>query len=191
MRVGLSEFSVEETKQFKERLARIYLAIGSDKPGVLARKLGIKAPSVAAACKRQQIPGGWVEAIAMKYGVSADWLFFGIGSMKIGVATPMDDILLDQPEGKSEQVLRARIVELEIKNGALMAENSMLEKVVMAKEEALLAKEEALLAKGESLNAYKEMLRMTREGGETKGENSTTDAPKSVPDVLLTGQINE
>jgi hypothetical protein len=42
-----------------------------------ARALGIQPQSIAAARKRQQIPGGWVEDIAEKFNASADWLLFG------------------------------------------------------------------------------------------------------------------
>lgn len=68
---------MDGTRQFEEKLARIYQAIGSNRQSDLARILEIKAPSVAAACKRKQIPGGWVESIAEKCGISADWLLFG------------------------------------------------------------------------------------------------------------------
>jgi len=44
---------VEETRNFEERLAKIYRAIASNKASALARTLGIKAPSVATAYKRQ------------------------------------------------------------------------------------------------------------------------------------------
>ncbi|MDL2266805.1 helix-turn-helix domain-containing protein [Desulfovibrio sp. OttesenSCG-928-G15] len=66
-----------DQKSFQARLERIYKATGVSADSALARILGIKAPSVAAARKREQIPSGWIEKIAESYDVSADWLFFG------------------------------------------------------------------------------------------------------------------
>lgn len=68
------------TTKFEERLQRIMQAAGSKSDSDLARTLGIQPPSIAAARKRQQIPGGWVEQIAEKCNASADWLLFGDGS---------------------------------------------------------------------------------------------------------------
>lgn len=75
---------MEKAKVFEERLARIFTATQAKGDTALAHVLGIKAPSVAAAKKRQQIPTGWVEAIAEKFEVSADWIFFGRGPMRLG-----------------------------------------------------------------------------------------------------------
>lgn len=70
------------TKEFEAKWKRIFKAAGVEKDTELARILEIKPPSVSGARKREQIPSGWVERIAEKFGVSADWLFFGIGQMK-------------------------------------------------------------------------------------------------------------
>lgn len=64
---------------------------GARNDSELARALEIQPQSVAAARKRQQIPGGWVEVIAEKFNASADWLLFG------------------DPSGKSAVELRGRI----------------------------------------------------------------------------------
>lgn len=52
-------------------------AAGAKSDSELARALSIQPPSVAAARKREQVPSGWVEQIAERFGVSADWLLFG------------------------------------------------------------------------------------------------------------------
>ena len=67
-----------ETTKFEDRLQRIMQASDAKSDSDLARALGIQPPSVAAARKRQQIPGGWVEQIAEKFNASADWLLFGL-----------------------------------------------------------------------------------------------------------------
>lgn len=74
---------MESSKSFEERFMRICEVAQTDKDAVLAKILEIKAPSVSAARKRQQIPTGWVEKLALKFNVSADWIFFGRGPMKI------------------------------------------------------------------------------------------------------------
>jgi phage repressor protein C with HTH and peptisase S24 domain len=78
--VVTSEFiseSIVPTAKFEERIARLMEAAGTKSDSELARALGIQPQSVAAARKRQQIPGGWVEAIAERCNTSADWLLFG------------------------------------------------------------------------------------------------------------------
>ena len=67
---------MESSKSFEEKFMRICEVAQTDKDAVLAKILNIKAPSVAAARKRHQIPTGWVEKIALKFNVSADWIFF-------------------------------------------------------------------------------------------------------------------
>ena len=66
-----------ETSKFEERLQRIMDAAGAKSDSDLARALGIQPPSVAAARKREQVPSGWVEQVAERFGASADWLLFG------------------------------------------------------------------------------------------------------------------
>jgi phage repressor protein C with HTH and peptisase S24 domain len=66
-----------ETTKFEERLRRIMQAAGAKTDTELAKALGIKPPSVAAARKRAQIPSGWVEQVAEQSSVDADWLLFG------------------------------------------------------------------------------------------------------------------
>ena len=69
---------------FEERMNRLFEAAGIDSDSALARVLGIQPPSVAGARKRGLIPGGWIEKIALDYNVTADWLLFGRGPMRVG-----------------------------------------------------------------------------------------------------------
>ena len=69
-------------KFFDEKLKRIFIATETSSDSGLARVLGIQPPSVAAARKRQQIPGSWIEKVAEHFGVNANWLLFGTGQMK-------------------------------------------------------------------------------------------------------------
>ena len=70
---------MKNARSFEQKLARIYEVTGVSSDSALARILGIKAPSVAAARKREQIPSGWIEKIAWEFRVNAHWLFFGEG----------------------------------------------------------------------------------------------------------------
>jgi hypothetical protein len=139
--VTISEFRLEKSKSFTDKLARIYHAANVNNDSALARVLGIKAPSVFAARKRQQIPSGWVEQIAETCGVSSDWLFFGTGPIRSG------EVRGDTPE-PSPADMKGDMAELKARNAALTENNRLLE--------------EALAAKTEALEAYKELLMVTR-----------------------------
>ena len=78
---------MESAKSFEAKFQRIIEATGEHKDSGLAKVLGIKPPSVAAARKRKQIPTGWVEKIAEIYDISANWLFFGEGPKRREPAT--------------------------------------------------------------------------------------------------------
>ena len=75
-----------DARKFEERLRRIFIACGVQKDSELARILDIKPQSITAARKRQQIPSGWIELVAEKNHILADWLFFGTGPMRRGEA---------------------------------------------------------------------------------------------------------
>lgn len=65
---------------FEDRYARICAITQTSRECDLARILGIRAPSVGGARKRRLIPLAWVERLALRYNVSADWILFGRGS---------------------------------------------------------------------------------------------------------------
>jgi hypothetical protein len=69
---------------FRERYARILSAVGATTDAGLAKALGIKSQSLAGSKKKGKIPPLWIEVIAEKYGVSADWLLFGEGPVRRG-----------------------------------------------------------------------------------------------------------
>lgn len=81
-----------ESTKFDDQLARIMAASNTKTDSELARALGIKPPSVAAAKKRQQIPGGWVKKIAESCDVSADWLLFGTTGERAGAHPTSDPV---------------------------------------------------------------------------------------------------
>lgn len=74
---------MENTKTFEARLARIMTAAKIEKEADLAKILEINQSSIAAARKRQQVPPAWVEKIAEKFNINANWLFFGQGEARL------------------------------------------------------------------------------------------------------------
>ncbi|MEG6502797.1 MULTISPECIES: LexA family transcriptional regulator [unclassified Desulfovibrio] len=72
---------MERAKSFEAKLARIMKAAQIEKEADLAKMLEINQSSIAAARKRQQIPPAWIEKIAEKLNINANWLFFGQGEM--------------------------------------------------------------------------------------------------------------
>ena len=91
--------------EFEARFNRLKDACGATNDSALARCLDITQGSIGVAKKRLKIPSGWIEQIAVKYGVSTDWLFFGIGQKLIDKAhiasaeTQKSDII---PEGEPQ-----------------------------------------------------------------------------------------
>ncbi len=51
---------------------------GSDSE--LARKLGISQQSISSARTKDRVPDSWVRVAAERFGLSADWLLFGVGN---------------------------------------------------------------------------------------------------------------
>lgn len=87
---------MQSLKSFEAKWARLLEASEAKTDSALARALEILPQSVTAARKRGQIPGGWFEKIAEQFGVSANWLFFGTGSMREQAAVPLAPV--SEPE---------------------------------------------------------------------------------------------
>jgi Bacteriophage CI repressor helix-turn-helix domain len=68
--------------QFEAQFKRIKESLQVSSETALAKLLGIKQPSIAKARKRKKIPPGWITRISEQYGISADWILFGIGDMR-------------------------------------------------------------------------------------------------------------
>ena len=69
--------------QFEDQFKRIKESLQVSSETALAKLLGIKQPSIAKARKRKKIPPGWITKISEQYGISADWILFGIGDMRL------------------------------------------------------------------------------------------------------------
>lgn len=147
---------MESSKSFEEKFMRICEVVQTDKDAVLAKILDIKAPSVAAARKRQQIPTGWVEKIALKFNVSADWIFFGRGPMRISDLMTQEN--LEKRESEDAGRGQAALVE---------QLDSKLER------ELELEREERRELAAETRRLYREKEQLLREKEELLRENGT------------------
>lgn len=47
----------------------------------LARKLGISQQSISSARTKDRVPDSWIREAAEQFGLSADWMLFGVGGM--------------------------------------------------------------------------------------------------------------
>lgn len=71
-----------EDATYTGQLERLMQATGAESDAELSRLLGITYQSIYKARKSQQVPPAWIPKVAARFGVSADWLFFGIGPMR-------------------------------------------------------------------------------------------------------------
>lgn len=74
---------MQDAQSFESVFARLMQITGAKTDSSLARILQIKPQSVVAARKRRQIPPSWLLAVAQRYAVTTDWLFFGIGQVRV------------------------------------------------------------------------------------------------------------
>lgn len=76
------------TSDFLEVFSRLKQATGTDTDTSLAEALGIKQGAVSAAKRSGQIPPSWVARVSKGFSVSADWLFYGTGMMRLAGIAP-------------------------------------------------------------------------------------------------------
>lgn len=147
---------MESSKSFEEKFMRICEVAQTDKDAVLAKILNIKAPSVAAARKRHQIPTGWVEKIALKFNVSADWIFFGRGPMRISDLMAQENLAKRESEDDEKGQAAALVDRLDAK----------------LEQELELEREERRELAAETRSLYREKEQLLREKEELLRENS-------------------
>jgi Predicted transcriptional regulator len=61
-------------------LNRMRESLGARSDSELARKLGVSQQSLSSARTKDRVPDSWVRAAAERFGLSADWLLFGLGT---------------------------------------------------------------------------------------------------------------
>ena len=135
-------------------LARLVKATSSSSEAALSGPLNISAQAISDARRRGKVPDAWVRIIADKFNVSADWLFFGRGVMRLDNASSVTPDAADKVGiDNSLQVVpladKKLEKELEMERGErreLAAENRRLHR---EKEELYREKEELLRENGE------------------------------------------
>jgi len=70
-------FYIMEVTTSRPVLIRLLEAAGVTKDIELSKILGVSSQAVSKARQTNKIPPAWIPAIALKFGVSTDWLFFG------------------------------------------------------------------------------------------------------------------
>lgn len=119
-------------KSFESKFARCLDAVNAKNESELAKILEINPSSVSAAKKRRQLPPGWVEIIAEKFNVNANWLFFGIGNVHPEISTATQSSELKQSENFPVQTcsqcaeLKTELEEERRERRELAAENRKL-----------------------------------------------------------------
>ena len=65
-------------------LNRMREGVNAKSDSELARKLGVSQQSISSARTKERVPDSWIRVAAEGFGLSADWLLFGIGTMHLG-----------------------------------------------------------------------------------------------------------
>lgn len=64
-------------------IQRLMTATSSKTESALASAIGISHQAVYSARKKESVPAAWIFEVSQRHGISADWLLFGIGSMRL------------------------------------------------------------------------------------------------------------
>ena len=139
----------------QEILARLVRATSSSSEASLSGPLNISAQAISDARRRGKIPDSWIRIIAEKFNVSADWLFFGRGSMRIDT---MYSTAHGEDEGKGDAVIQT----------LPLADNKIEKELALEREERrdLAVENRKLYREKEEL--YREKENLLREIGELK-----------------------
>jgi len=110
---------------FDEVLARLKTSTNTKGDTEFARAIGLSQSAVSNAKTRGSIPPVWIETVAKQFNISANWLFFGEGSMHRGAKEQ------EQSQGSSGTgETCARCERLEDDNRELMRDNRELVKEI-------------------------------------------------------------
>lgn len=109
-----------EDKNEEAVLERLLNAIGTKKYSVLAEVLGVKPQSVSDAKAKKKVPVTWAVTVAAKYGVTLDWLLFGIKPIK---RSQMHSSCESAHSSSGQAALESKIAELEKENRLLKEAN--------------------------------------------------------------------
>lgn len=76
---------------FDEIMGRMLLATGAKNEASISAMLGITHQSIYNAKNKGKLPTSWVYELAKNNNISANWLFFGVGSMHLNEASSGTD----------------------------------------------------------------------------------------------------
>ncbi|MGE4192788.1 MAG: S24 family peptidase [Pseudodesulfovibrio sp.] len=101
---------VKDATSFEDVLSRLKEATNTFSDAEFARKaLGKGQSTISSAKERGKLPPSWVEIVAKKYAISADWLFFGNGQMRLGEKGKDTRICVDETELVMVPLVQARL----------------------------------------------------------------------------------
>lgn len=108
------------------QLERLLRATGAKSVAELGRLLGITSQAIYNVKQSQQVPASWMPKVAKRFGVSTDWLFFGIGAMKINRETSSESGSPDKggTDAESDDLIRIPMVDAVLSAGTGSFETS-------------------------------------------------------------------
>ena len=120
---------MKETTTFDAVLTRLKTATSTKGDTEFAKSLGLGQSSVSGAKTRGKIPPAWIETVAQKFNISANWLFFGEGPMKRGEKQESGHTQIaaaSAPQNADMDELQQECRELRKENRELYKENRQL-----------------------------------------------------------------
>lgn len=127
---------------------RLRAAVDTSSDSELARRIGVSQQAISSA-RRGKIPDAWARIALSRFGISADWLYTGIGHMRFAA---------DAAPSARQSILQERLDRAE----RLAAEREQrIQKLEAELEEARRVERRALL---EANIALKRLLRVTSSG---------------------------
>ncbi|MCE5242891.1 MAG: helix-turn-helix domain-containing protein [Desulfobacteraceae bacterium] len=78
-----SQQDADAANRFSERMKRLWMALNVDSDAKLARALSLSQQTISSARTKKQIPSLWIIEVSENFGISADWVLYGIGNMRL------------------------------------------------------------------------------------------------------------
>ena len=101
-----SDLGSASRNRFETTWARLLSVLDTPTDACLASVLGITQQSVAGSKRKRRIPPGWITAMALERGVSADWLLLGEGKMLRGEAGAEGPLLVQERPAPIYKVMK-------------------------------------------------------------------------------------
>lgn len=151
-------------------LQRLKEALSAKSDSEVARLLGISQQAISNAKANNKLPDAWVRIAAERFELSADWLFFGRGSMR-PLCAPSQQI---PREGHQESQVHSTPQEIP-------SPTETCPQCAVLKEELRIEREERREATATVLKLYREKEGLLRENAELKIQLARLEATNSAP----------